>query len=221
MTAGAGAPPPATAELDALIGRTLTDLGVEYRRWGVGDYSAALPGRQRLVTTCRLRLGDHSLAVEAFVLRRPAEQRERLLELLLHRNARLAPVAFAVDGSGDVFLVGRIPRSAVTGAEVDRLLGAVLTAVEDNIVELIRIGFAEAIRREWEWRLSRGESHAHLAAFAERAGWTAPDTATAGDAATAPDTAAVAEASTAAEAAPPARSGRVAPPDPDRRGAAG
>jgi hypothetical protein len=31
---------------------------------------------------------------------------------------------------------------------------------------MLEIGFADSIRREWAWRVSRGESLANLAAFA-------------------------------------------------------
>ena len=34
---------------------------------------------------------------------------------------------------------------------------------------MLEIGFGTAIRREWEWRVKRGESTANLAAFAHLA----------------------------------------------------
>ena len=75
-------------------------------------------------------------------------------------------VAFALDRGGDVYLVGRLPLAAVTPDEIDRLLGAVLTYADDNFDAMLEIGFGRSIRREWAWRVKRGESLANLQAFA-------------------------------------------------------
>jgi hypothetical protein len=115
---------------------------------------------------CWLVAGEHSLLVEAFVMRRPDENREKLYDLLLTRNARMYGVAWAVDAAGDVYLVGRLPLSAVAEDEIDRLLGAVLSAADDGFDGMLEIGFGSSIRREWAWRTKRGESLANLQAFA-------------------------------------------------------
>jgi hypothetical protein len=39
---------------------------------------------------------------------------------------------------------------------------------------MLEIGFGSAIRREWDWRVSRGESTANLAAFAHLFGEPRP-----------------------------------------------
>ena len=49
----------------------------------------------------------------------------------------------------------------------------VLTASDESFNTLLRMGFASAIRREYAWRVSRGESLANLEAFTALA---APDT---------------------------------------------
>ena len=54
---------------------------------------------------------------------------------------------------------------AVTPAELDRLLGVVLDAADSSFNPILDLGFAESIRREWRWRLARGESTRNLAAF--------------------------------------------------------
>jgi hypothetical protein len=74
-------------------------------------------------------------------------------------------VAFAVDHLGDIYLTGRLPLSAVTPDEVDRLLGSVLEYADGSFNTILEMGFETAIRREWAWRTSRGESTANLAAF--------------------------------------------------------
>ena len=75
-------------------------------------------------------------------------------------------VAFSIDTVGDVYLTGRLPHSAVTPAEIDRLLGSVLTYADEHFNTMLEIGFGSSIRREWAWRVERGESLANLAAFA-------------------------------------------------------
>jgi hypothetical protein len=74
-------------------------------------------------------------------------------------------VAFSVDRSGDVDLVGRFPLHAVTEDELDRILGAVLTYADESFNPMLEIGFGSAIRREWDWRVSRGEPLDNLRAF--------------------------------------------------------
>jgi len=66
---------------------------------------------------------------------------------------------------GDIYLVGRLPFSAVTEQELDRVIGAVLQYSDSSFNPLLELGFANAIRREWAWRVSRGESLSNLAAF--------------------------------------------------------
>ncbi len=152
--------------LDDLIRSTLDDAGLTYQRTAPGSYLVTLPGTNKLATMCWLVVGAHSLLVEAFVMRRPDENREQLYDFLLQRNARMYGVAFSVDSSGDIYLVGRVSLESVTAEEIDRLLGSVLSYSDDNFNAMLEIGFASSIRREWEWRVKRGESLANLQAFA-------------------------------------------------------
>jgi hypothetical protein len=64
-----------------------------------------------------------------------------------------------------VYVTGRLPLSAVTEAEIDRLLGQVLEAADGSFNTLLELGFASAIRKEYAWRVSRGESTRNLDAF--------------------------------------------------------
>lgn len=157
---------PDRPSLDATIRATLDDRELAYQRTAEGSFLVTLPGTQKLATMCWLIAGEHALHVEAFVMRQPDQDRERLYDFLLQRNARMYGVAFSVDPHGDVYLVGRTALHAVTPDEIDRLLGAVLSYADDNFNTMLEIGFADSIRREWAWRVSRGESLANLAAFA-------------------------------------------------------
>ena len=151
----------AIAEVEAAL--SATDL--EWQRGSDGAYTVELPGERKLRTTCTLQVGEHTLAVHAFVARRPDENHERVYRWLLERNLKAYGAAFAVDHRGDIYLDGRWPLAAVTAAEVDRLLGAVLTSADESFNSILELGFASSIRKEWEWRQARGESTRNLEAF--------------------------------------------------------
>ena len=125
-----------------------------------------LPGERRLKTNTILTVGEHAVRVEAFVCRKPDENHEAVYRFLLKRNRRLYGVAYTLDNLGDIYLVGRIASSAVTAEEIDRVLGQVLEAVDSDFNTLLELGFRSSIQKEWEWRVSRGESLKNLEAFA-------------------------------------------------------
>jgi len=143
----------------------LADQGMEHEETTDGTFVVVLPGERKLKTTVSLVVGAHSLSVNAFVARRPDENHEAVYRWMLERNTRLYAVAFALDHLGDIYLSGRVPLHAVTPDEVDRLLGAVLEASDSSFNTILELGFAGAIRKEWAWRLSRGEPTYNLAAF--------------------------------------------------------
>ncbi|WP_190087981.1 YbjN domain-containing protein [Streptomyces melanogenes] len=154
------------ADALAVIDAYLKDAELEWESPGPGSYVVKLPGTRKLSTTCSLRVGRHSLSVNAFVVRHPDENAAGVHRWLLERNLRLYGVGYAVDNLGDVYLAGKLPLSAVTPEELDRLLGTVLEEADGSFNTLLELGFASAIRREYEWRVSRGESTRNLDAFA-------------------------------------------------------
>ena len=157
----------------AAIAGALTELGLPYENPSPGAYLVKLAGQHKLATMTWLIAGRHSLHVEAFFCRRPDENHERFHRFLLERNGRTFAVHFAIDQMGDVYLVGRLPLAAATPAEIDRILGCVLSYADENFDAALELGFASAIRREWAWRAKNGESLANLRAFARFAD---PDT---------------------------------------------
>ncbi|HEY0637046.1 MAG TPA: YbjN domain-containing protein [Pseudonocardiaceae bacterium] len=143
----------------------LDERELTYEHEAPGRFFVTLPGITKLRTNCWLVVGRHALLVEAFVCRRPDEEHEQVYRFLLRRNARLYGVHYTIDQAGDVYLVGRVGLHAVTADELDRLLGQVLEAADGDFNTLLELGFAGAIRREWDWRVSRGEPLANLQAF--------------------------------------------------------
>jgi hypothetical protein len=153
--------------------------GIDFVEDRPGVFSLTLPGEKKLQTPVRLDVGEHALGVHAFVCRNPDENHARVYRWLLERNLRMYAVAFAVDHSGDIYLDARLPLSAVTGDELDRLLGSVLANADESFNAILELGFASSIRKEWEWRVSRGESTRNLEAFR---GWLEAGTEPAPDA---------------------------------------
>ena len=155
------------AEVEArkVVERTLDDAELKWESPEDGVYVVTLPGTRKLSTTCSLRIGRHSLSVNAFVIRHPDENHAAVHRWLLERNTRLYGVSYAIDRHGDVYLAGKLPLSAVTPEELDRLLGTVLENADGSFNTLLEMGFASAIRKEYAWRTSRGESTRNLEAF--------------------------------------------------------
>ena len=129
------------------------------------SFFLTLPGERKLQTHCAIVVGDHSVSINAFVIRKPDENTGAVHEWLLKKNASMYCVAFAVNEMGDIYLVGRLPFHSITEQELDRVIGAVLQYSDSSFNPLLEIGFSSALRREWAWRVSRGESLANLKAF--------------------------------------------------------
>ena len=151
-----------TAEV---IEAALRDADVEFERPRPDAFVVNLPGTRRLKTACWLTIGEHALAVEAFVVRKPDENAEAVYRYLLEHNARMYAVSWSIDDSGDVYLTGRLPLPSVSAEELDRVLGAVLEYADGSFNALLQLGFGSSIRREWAWRVKNNESLANLAAF--------------------------------------------------------
>jgi Putative bacterial sensory transduction regulator len=154
----------------AALRAALDSLEVGYSSPEPGSFLVKLPGQHKLATMAWLIAGRHSLHVEAFFCRKPDENEAEFYRFLLERNARMYGVHFAVDPVGDVYLVGRQPLEAISAREVDRLLGCVLSYADDIFDQALMLGFAAAIRKEYAWRVKRGESLANLQAFGRLTG---------------------------------------------------
>ncbi|MFB7498956.1 YbjN domain-containing protein [Streptomyces sp. NPDC056161] len=143
----------------------LKDAGLEWESPEPGGYVVRLPGTRKLSTTVSLIVGRHSLSLNAFVIRHPDENEAAVHRWLLERNLKLYGVSYAVDPLGDIYVTARLPLPSVTAEETDRLLGQVLEAADGGFNTLLELGFASAIRKEYAWRVSRGESTRNLDAF--------------------------------------------------------
>lgn len=149
----------------------LVDNDIDFEESSPGTFTFSLPGEKKLQTPVRLDVGSHALGVHAFVCRRPDEEFERVYRWLLERNLKMYGVGFALDHHGDIYLDARLPLSSTTPEDLDKLLGSVLTYADESFNTILELGFESSIRKEWQWRIDRGESTANLEAFR---GWLEP-----------------------------------------------
>jgi hypothetical protein len=151
------------------IAQTIADYlqsaGIDFEQ-DRNAFLVTLKGEKKLQTHCALIVGDHSLSINAFVIRKPDENECLVHHWCMTKNAAMYGLAFAINQLGDIYLVGRLPLDAVNEKELDRILGSVLQYSDSSFNPLLEIGFTSAIRREWAWRVSRGESLSNLEAFA-------------------------------------------------------
>ena len=147
-----------------IIETFLKEENLDFEKSG-NTFLITLPGVKKLQTHCALVVGDHSLSINAFVIRKPDENEAAVHHWCMSKNAAMYGLAFAINELGDIYVVGRLPLTAVNSQELDRILGSVLQYSDSAFNPLLELGFANAIRREWAWRVSRGESLANLSAF--------------------------------------------------------
>lgn len=148
----------------ALIEEYLLQTGLPFERTE-NVVVVTVPGEKKLTTTCSLSVGVNALTINAFVSRHPDENTEDVYHWILERNLKMYGVSFAIDSHGDIYLAGRVPLNSLDTAEVDRLIGCVAEYSDNSFNIILELGFATAIKKEYKWRVSRGESTANLAAF--------------------------------------------------------
>jgi len=153
-------------EIQELIPEVLAELDLEWEP-GVNpdEWVVTLPGEKKLRTVVSLLLSGGQLITRAFVIRNPDENHGEVYRFLLQRNLRLPGLAYAIDSDGDVYVTGRVPAQGVDAAYLDRLLGVVLEAADAPFNDLLVLGFLTSMKKEWAWRVSRGESLRNLEAF--------------------------------------------------------
>ncbi len=130
-----------------------------------GRFVVSTPGDAKLAIVSVLEAREYTVDVHTFVARRPEEHSESVYRWLLIHNITLHGIAFGLDHLGDVYLSGRIPTDELSPEGLDRLLGAATDAADAGFRAVLELGYASAIRREWAWRTSRGESVANLEMF--------------------------------------------------------
>lgn len=131
-----------------------------------GETVVVLPGERKLRTTVSVLLSGNGLRAMAFVVRNPDENHPVVYRWLLEKNLRTHLASFALGANGDVYLHAHLPPAAVDAETLDQLFGELLSLADGSFNELLALGFLTSMKREWAWRVSRGESTRNLEAFA-------------------------------------------------------
>jgi hypothetical protein len=105
----------------------IASLGDAARRVADGEWGVTIDDAAGWPLHVGIRLADGFLRAQAEVV--GADQVSD--HELLFRNRTLRVVRLAHTGAGDVWVVGDLPESAVSPAELDRLLGLLVAAAID------------------------------------------------------------------------------------------
>lgn len=123
---------------------------------GEGRFMTLLAGERKRTIGLLLEVGERTLSVRSQLVAQLDEGHRDVFELLLRRNERAKFVHFALDASGQVVLVGRVPLHAVTTELLGELLGDVLEMADSAFNEVLRRGFAGYLAHEQGWRRDVG-----------------------------------------------------------------
>lgn len=140
-------------------------VGVEAEVVAGSHVVVTLPGGKKLKTNVSVKVGRYGVDCQAFIIRHPDENAEQFMGYLLRKNLGLKLTSFGVDHLGDVYLRASVPVEACDEAMIDRLMGEFVSVADGSFNELLVLGFLTSMKKEWAWRVSRGESTRNLEAF--------------------------------------------------------
>jgi Putative bacterial sensory transduction regulator len=111
---------------------------------GEGDsmrWYVRMHGEAKEYITLWFTLGQRTLQYEAYVMPAPLENAALVYEQALRRNEKLVGVHFAIGVEDALFLRGELPLTALSEAELDRVVGSMYATVELAFPSLIRLGY--------------------------------------------------------------------------------
>jgi hypothetical protein len=120
----------------------LASLGEAARRVADGEWGVTIEDVAGWPLHVGIRLGEGFLRAQAEV----AGPDQVSDHELLFRNRSLRLVRLAHTGAGDVWVVGDLPATAVSAAELDRLLGLLVAAATDVRQRCQRCGTPPAVQ---------------------------------------------------------------------------
>ena len=125
----------------ALIEAVCAERDLPWESTGDRSYVVTLPGQNKLKTACNLIVGEHALRVEAFVMRQPDENRERLWAWLCSATPACTGSSSRSTAPATCTSPAGYSLHAVTADEMDRLLGAVVTYADESFNPMLEIGY--------------------------------------------------------------------------------
>lgn len=139
-----------------IVATALSELGLDPQTLADDRWLVVMAGEWKRTIPVLVEVDDRHVRVTSLFAGVPDEGHADVHALLLHRNARHAPVHFALDDEGDIVLLGQVRLAAFSAEELDQLLGGVLAMSDDTFNAVLRSGFATYIEHEQAWRAKNG-----------------------------------------------------------------
>ncbi len=136
----------------AIIQQYLDREGIRHQRSGEWEWLVEMEGEVRRSVTALIVLGERTVLVESFFMRRPPQNEAEFYRYLLAKNLGFYLYRFAVDELGDVYLLAQVPIACLDEDELDRLLGTLLTYSDGSFNPALRIAYASELMGDGEGR---------------------------------------------------------------------
>ncbi len=121
-----------------------------------GRVMVAVSGQWRRSMPVLLDVEERHLRFRALLASSLDENHEEAFRYALQRNERAHDVRFALDGEGNILLVGRVPLEVVDEQLLDELLGEIVQTADETFNQLLGTGFEAYVEREKQWRRKAG-----------------------------------------------------------------
>ncbi len=126
-------------------------VGIEHRevtdRTATDRWVLRFKGTEKQVIAIWLTLGQRTILAEAEVMPAPDEHAEQVYAFALARNATLFGLSYAIGAEQGLYLIARMPATALDAAELDRLCGAIVAELDEAYPTVMSLGFPRHYRR--------------------------------------------------------------------------
>ncbi len=106
-----------------------------------GRWAVRMAQQTRDFTTVWVTPGDRTVAFEVYVLPPPPRRLAEVYRQLLFRNRGAWRVHFAIDGDGEIYLVGRVDVAQATEETIQYVFAEIYGLVDLSFRPLLRAGF--------------------------------------------------------------------------------
>ena len=96
-----------------VLRESLSDANIEHELLDDSTLLVTVPGEKKLYTNVIFKVSEKTLSINAFVIRKPDQNAEKVHDWLLRHNAANYLLSYAINELGDVYLVGRLPIALV------------------------------------------------------------------------------------------------------------
>lgn len=106
-----------------------------------GRWAVRMAQQTRDFSTVWVTPGDRTVSFEVYVLPAPPRRVQEVYRQLLFRNQRAWRVHFAIDGDGEIYLVGRVDVAQATEETIQYVFAEMYGLVDLSFRPLVRAGF--------------------------------------------------------------------------------